>query len=241
MRILRETEYEYLYSNYKSKRKNAKILLLVGIPTSVLGIGLASLIANASPGIWFLLIIGIAITIWGGRELKSSLSYEAGIEGERAVVQALQKLDDSYCLINDIMLGETGGNIDHVLVCHRGVFVIETKNLTGNIWCNGDYWRKKGERRWYDIPSISKQAKNNAARFSDLLHAQLNLRFFVRAVCVFTNPAVVLRLSKPTVITLELHELVPFLQQAPTSPRLSDSQITSISNCILEECSNHKD
>ncbi len=82
MRILRETKYEYLYSNYKSKRKNAKILLLVSIPTSVLGIGLASLITNPSPGIWFLVITGIAIASWGGRELKSSLAYKSGIEGE---------------------------------------------------------------------------------------------------------------------------------------------------------------
>lgn len=239
MRILRETKYEYLYSNYKSKRKNAKFMLLVGIPTSILGIGLASLIANPSPVIWFLVLTGIAIASWGGRELKSSLSYESGIEGERAVVQELQKLDDSYYLINDIMLGETGGNIDHVLICPKGVFAIETKNFSGKIWCSGDYWRKKGARRWYDIPSVSKQAKSNATRLGALFHAQLNLRIFVGAVCVFTNPTVELRLSKPTVIALELHKLAPFLQQTLSSPRLTDYQITAISNCILAECSKY--
>ncbi len=153
------------------------------------------------------------------------------------MVQELQKLDDSYCLINDIMLGEIGGNIDHVLICPKGVFAIETKNFSGKIWCNGDYWRKRGKRRWYDIPSVSKQAKSNAVRLGDLLHAQLNLRIFVRAVCVFTNPTVELRLSKSTVRALELHKLASFFQQTLHLHKLTDYQVTAISNCILAECS----
>jgi hypothetical protein len=68
-------------------------------------------------------------------------SIIAGAIGENAVVSELQKLSDNYYLINDFSLNfnppifnkrENDGiysiQIDHLLVCQSGVFVLETKN-----------------------------------------------------------------------------------------------------------------
>ena len=165
--------------------------------------------------------------------MASSLSYKAGIEGEKAVVQALQELDDSHCLINDIMAGRGRGNIDHVLLSPTGIFAIETKNYTGDVRCDGNRWRKKGKRRLYDIPSVSRQAINNADYLGSLIKRKLNLDIPVCPVCVFTNPWVELKLRKPTIPVLRLSELVDFVREIPPLTTLTDSEIQAVSRCIL--------
>ncbi len=44
------------------------------------------------------------------------------------VVETLTTLDNSYVLINDVVLPDRKGNIDHILVGPNGVFAIETKS-----------------------------------------------------------------------------------------------------------------
>ncbi|KXB09498.1 hypothetical protein AKJ46_00195 [candidate division MSBL1 archaeon SCGC-AAA833K04] len=56
-----------------------------------------------------------------------------GIKDEEEVLTALDDLDDSYCSLNDLVLDERRGNIDHVVVGHTGVFVLETKNWSGEV------------------------------------------------------------------------------------------------------------
>jgi hypothetical protein len=56
--------------------------------------------------------------------------WRQGAEGERATARALRPLTRSgWILINDVQRDR--GNIDHVLVGPAGVFVLETKNLSG--------------------------------------------------------------------------------------------------------------
>jgi hypothetical protein len=56
--------------------------------------------------------------------------WRVGANGERATAKALRPLVVAgWTLINDIATGR--GNFDHVLVGPRGVFLLETKNLSG--------------------------------------------------------------------------------------------------------------
>ena len=83
-----------------------------------------------------------------------------GLNGERQVIANISdKLGNEHSLFNDVMPrdGKAGGNIDHIIVGPRGVFVIETKNLQNPISVHGDNW--KGLKQ-----SPSMQAKNNARR-----------------------------------------------------------------------------
>ena len=60
-----------------------------------------------------------------------------GAEGERIVRSRLTRLnfeEDNAKLINDLIIVDDKGNshqIDHILIRHNGVFVIETKNWSG--------------------------------------------------------------------------------------------------------------
>ncbi len=73
--------------------------------------------------------------------LEGLYSIIAGAVGENAVVSELQKLSDKFYLINDFSLNFTPPifnkrendriysiQIDHLLICPSGIFVLETKN-----------------------------------------------------------------------------------------------------------------
>jgi hypothetical protein len=102
-------------------------------------------------------------------------NWFVGKRGEEAVSQVLRSLSQDYALLNDVILPDGRGNVDHFLVGPNGLFVIETKNYSGSVRCNGDRWFV-GRR---EISSLSKQAKRNsmAIRASlESLHAEKGVR-----------------------------------------------------------------
>jgi len=70
-------------------------------------------------------------------------NYNKGRRGEDTVINALQGLDDSCYLINDVILPSSRGNIDHILLTPKGIFAIETKHWAGDIVCHGDEWFRR--------------------------------------------------------------------------------------------------
>ena len=90
--------------------------------------------------------------------LRKYRIYNAGWEGEKQVAKLLSsKLSDDYFLINDLYLHDGGGDIDHVVLGPSGVFVLETKNWSGNITCNGDEWQRAGKGNFKGSPSLAGQ------------------------------------------------------------------------------------
>lgn len=74
----------------------------------------------------------------------------AGEEGEYYVARQLRKLPKKeYFIINDLLLHRKNGRttqIDHVVVSPYGIFVIETKNISGYVY--GTEYGKKWVRHW---------------------------------------------------------------------------------------------
>lgn len=67
------------------------------------------------------------ISGWRFRQLiRTSRRLKLGRDGERVVAQTLQTLRVGHLrVLNDLICGDF--NIDHVVICERGVFVVETK------------------------------------------------------------------------------------------------------------------
>ena len=61
---------------------------------------------------------------------------DKGSIGEKIVSKKLNKLDNKYYVINDLLLAteKVTSQIDHVVISIYGIFVIETKNYSGTIW-----------------------------------------------------------------------------------------------------------
>ncbi len=74
-------------------------------------------------------------------------AYEPKLKGkigEGRVNSILGKLPEGYIILKDLLLETDKGTtqIDHVVVCEKGIFVIETKNYDGWIYGseNQKYW-----------------------------------------------------------------------------------------------------
>lgn len=224
MKIIKESKYTYLKGKYKTKSRIASILFGLGIVAIFIG----SLSTNN-----ILMAIGIASSISGAGIFFNALNYLRGIEGEKAVVKILQKLDDSYWLISDVLRNDKYGNIDHIVVSSKAIFVVETKNYSGDIRSYGNKWQKKLGYRTYRMSSVSGQAIANAHYVDNLIRARLGIRTSALPICVFTNPQVKLKLFKPQIPILRLKELVSFVDEEPPHNRFTDFEIKSICECIL--------
>jgi Nuclease-related domain len=128
--------------------------------------------------------------------------------GERIVTDALRRLPDDYCLVNDVVLGARRGNVDHVLIGPCGVVAIETKRLAGHIRCQGDTWYAKGRRRG----SISKQVNAGATAVRYVLierHPELrdSVLRWVESIIVFTHPLCRLEVDRPRATVVRFSEL----------------------------------
>ncbi|MBL7016491.1 MAG: NERD domain-containing protein [Kiritimatiellales bacterium] len=82
-----------------------------------------------------LLFIALALalaffTVWSARRLRSFIK---GAEGEEKVARTLSFLPADCTVFNDLQLDDSGPAFDHIVISPSGVFVIETKNWSGEI------------------------------------------------------------------------------------------------------------
>src|SRR3990172_8217069 len=111
-------------------------------------------------------ILSLVFFGFGLHYIRRRGHWHKGILGEKMVVEALTPLDNSYVLMNDVVLRERTGNIDHILVSHSSVFAIETKSY-----------------RWHYLNRFPiRQAIRSAVSLRYFLKEQIRLDMFVRAI-----------------------------------------------------------
>ena len=159
------------------------------------------------------LVLAIIFVIIGFCLLGKQTTWNIGAEGEESVIRALQNLNSSFKVVNDVVLPGDNQNIDHVVVGPPGTFVIETKNHNGNIRCYEDEWTRnkigrRGTRYSAYIGNPSKQAKRNAIVLRNWLQSQNIDVGYVGAVVVFSNEDVSLKVIKPTVKVVYVDNLL---------------------------------
>src|SRR5262249_595143 len=92
------------------------------------------------------LFAGAILVVLFKINLRRWQSWNRGKMGESAVTRALCGLPDEYVLLNDLMLPDGKGNVDHLVIGPSGLFVIETKNYSGNVKCDRDDWFVNGQK-----------------------------------------------------------------------------------------------
>lgn len=222
METLKTTNHSYLLKVKGKKR----YYMATGLGLALVFIGFA--MQNTWP-----IAFGIVSLGYSGKYLYNRRNAQAGIRGERAVTTVLQELNDSYFLINDLVLPNKSRNIDHVVFGPNGVFCIETKNWMGEVRCYGDEWSKKRKGRIYQVASISKQARGNAFDLSETLHERTNKRVWVSPIVVFTELSARLQINNATLPVLRITELSQHIRNANSSTRLTKEEILSIAQGIL--------
>jgi len=127
---------------------------------------------------------------------KRRSNWHKGILGEKMVVEALTPLDNSYVLINDVILPERRGNIDHILVGSNGVFAIETKSY-----------------KWHSLNRFPiRQAICNAVSLRYFLKENVQVDMFIPAILVSTDPNATASQSSSIVNVITLRNLCDFIK-----------------------------
>ena len=156
--------------------------------------------------------------------------YNGGWQGEKQVAKLLARtLSDNYYLLNDLYLRDGGGDIDHVVLGPNGVFVLETKNWSGTIYCNGDEWKRAGKSNFSGSPS--RQVKRNASKIQYLIDNSPDLKglhVWVEGAVVFTNNHATLHVNNPPVAVLRLAQLPDHITSSRHSSNLSREQLETI-------------
>ncbi len=169
--------------------------------------------------------------------LRKYRIYNGGWTGEKQVTKLLSnRLSDDYLLLNDLHLRNGGGDIDHVVLGPNGIFVLETKNWSGDVTCQGDEWQRGGKRNFKGSPSL--QVKRNVTKIKRIIDSSPSLRSFgiwVEGVLVFTNNHTVLHLNSPTVAILRLPQLPSHITAQRGSGGYSTWQLEEIGKEILRQ------
>jgi hypothetical protein len=163
--------------------------------------------------------------------------YSGGWEGEKQVAKLLtNKLNDDYYILNDLYLQGGSGDIDHIVLGPNGVFVLETKNWSGNVSCSGDEWQRAGKRNFSGSPS--RQVKRNATKIKQIIDNNPNLRslgIWVESIVVLTNNHATLHLNNSTVSVLKLPQVPNYISLFRSSRNLSREQLEDIGKEIINQ------
>ncbi|HEY3855970.1 MAG TPA: nuclease-related domain-containing protein [Verrucomicrobiae bacterium] len=138
------------YVNDQVGEIERRLWLVSVISIWIAGVGNGLLLSRLMPAAWasaragilieliVLLSVGI-LFVWSCRKfdslLKDRRAMRRGAAGEATVGHLLQKLPESYYVIND--LSTDFGNLDHVVVGPTGIYAIETKNHRGVVSPDG--------------------------------------------------------------------------------------------------------
>ncbi len=202
--------------------------LLIYRILSTLKVGLLEL-----AGLVFLLVPLVAFYFY----LRRYRIYNGGLAGEKQVANLLtHTLSDDYYLLNDLYLREGAGDIDHIVLGPNGVFVLETKNWSGHISCNGDEWQRYGKKNFSGSPS--RQVKRNAAKIQQIISGSPSLRdlgIWVEGIVVLTNIHATLHVNNPTVTILKLPQLPNHLTTSRNSRNLTREQLEALGKEIVKQ------
>jgi hypothetical protein len=154
--------------------------------------------------------------------------WRQGAEGERATARALRPLTKSgWVLINDVQRDR--GNIDHVLVGPAGVFVLETKNLSGLVSVTEDVLRVRyrvDPDDGYVLDRVGTATRGRAASLQAQLRGAGARPGWLQAVVVIWADFKQHSIESNRTLWIHGKQLKKHLQALP--PKLNDDEIRAI-------------
>jgi hypothetical protein len=197
-----------------------RIMRIEGI-LAVAGVGSGTLlwtVANHFGGYAFAAaaFLGLLGVNSGVKAMRNHNRYLRGLEGEDAVLGALQSLPDTYvCINNFVVPGTRHGDSDLLILGPFGVFVIEVKSYVGHYSCHGDSWFRVHESGTKQPlrTSVSRQLKRNMKAVQHyLVDCEVNAP--VQGAAVFRSTTHI-ELAHPTVPVLDQSSIVRHIQGLP--------------------------
>ncbi len=146
-----------------------------------------------------------------------------GAQGEQWTDEQLRKLEGrGWVILRD--LKRSGYNVDHVAIGPAGVFVVDSKNLDGQVTCSGDELRLRrpgaaaDSRPAYSTTEAARHVRGQAAQLNKLLRSRAGRSLWVTgvvAVWASLEPAII---SGNRMHFVRGDSLVDWLQAQPHPP-----------------------
>ena len=157
-------------------------------------------------------------------------AWGRGAEGEEKVGALLEGLGASgWTVLHDVGVGARGANVDHLLIGRPGVFVINTKMLSGDVRVEGDDILVDGRRR----PFVDKQ-EAEAKRVRELLVTATGRRsLWVQGMVVFVNSRLVVGETPSNIVVLPADALVGWLNALP--PKMDPGEVQELARAAWSE------
>ena len=156
-----------------------------------------------------------------------------GEKGENKVSEILLKQKGHFHVINNLTLQLEGGlthQIDHIFINEKGVFVIESKSIYGDIHgdLNDTIWVKMVNHKRLTMANPIMQNKSHVRIIRKLIGNQIDIISLV----VFTlNNAPYF----PDENVINMKDLSLFIESYPERMRLTNEQIDMINNYLLRK------
>jgi hypothetical protein len=173
---------------------------------------------------------------WGRlRRIKQS-----GDEGEKAVSDALDDLEDVFAVYHNLQgqLDHQRYEIDHLLLTHQGILLIETKNMRGTIVARKEAWvqiKASGSGKSYEreFRSPIQQIERTSRIFENLMGSR-GVRLRVQPVVVFSSPDTDLKLKDQKYPVLTLDKIQDFVRTYSRDVPLTTRQLRKAKE-VLDE------
>lgn len=147
------------------------------------------------------------------KEIRRNRIRHFGDRAEEAVAEYIEKEFPGACLMNNVFLKTERATtqIDHILLCKWGVFVIETKSHNGKINIEDRRWVQIYKDKVVRFHSPIKQNESHVRALVRVLSRSRSLgKIPVKGIVVFTSKKVHFSKRCPGVIRLE--ELSHFIK-----------------------------
>ena len=161
-------------------------------------------------------------------------NWRVGSEGELRTARALAPLRrQGYVLLHDLPDRLTGAgaqqaNIDHVVVCTGGVFLLDSKYLGGEASIVGEVvhvQRRDDDDASYDLPRLARGMRGRAVRLQEDITQHTGVRF-IQPVVVFWNPFRAGSVIGENIAFVHGTQLVGWLEEQPA--RLSQDTVVRV-------------
>lgn len=203
-------------------------------------------IFDIAPHPGFFSVLALIIVFWciqKAKVWKKRLhAIDLGLKGEREVGSILDSLRANGCRVIHDFIGDNF-NVDHIVICDRGVFVIETKCVSKpsegkpKVHFDGEKITIDGVG---DYSKAATQAMAEARWLADLCHKLIGERLKIRPIVAF--PGWYIEQSRPVVgpespWVVNPKGIEKFISNSPVT--LNASQITAIEGHLRLYLQNH--
>lgn len=146
----------------------------------------------------------------GLEKAKRSKDAERGAEAEEAVGAILDSLPEGNFVIHDFASGK--GNIDHLLVCTKGILTLETKSHAGKVSFDGNKLLRNGRKFEKDFLN---QAWAQCYLVKEVLAKRGITNLHPEPVILFTKAAVQVRGKAGGIDIVGIKDFSRFLKLLP--------------------------